>query len=77
MVLTRNQCDLLISMFNESIQRAKDSGIPIAVECYEDIEIIKEKLYEEYRECCHRESHNNLWDLNEILEKEEVNRDFD
>ena len=38
MVLTRNQCDLLISMFNESIQRAKDSGIPIAVECYEDID---------------------------------------
>jgi hypothetical protein len=26
---------------------------------------------------CHRELHNNLWDLNEILKKEEVNRDFD
>ena len=60
MVLTRNQCDLLISMFNASIQRAKDSGSPISVEYYEDIEIIREKLYEEYRECCYRESHNNL-----------------
>lgn len=47
MVLTRNQCDLLISMFNASIQRARDSGIPIGVEYYEDIEIIREKLYEE------------------------------
>ena len=56
MVLTRNQCDLLISMFNASIQRARDSGIPIGVEYYEDIEIIKEKLYEEYRNCCDRKN---------------------
>lgn len=60
MTLTKDQCDLLINMVNASIQRARDSGIPIGVEYYEDIDIIKEKLYEEYRECCHRESHNNL-----------------
>lgn len=63
MVLTRKQCDLLINMFNASIQRARDSGIPIGVEYYEDIDIIREKLYEEYRESNRR--------------GEEVNRDFD
>lgn len=42
-----------------------------------------EECVEEIKKCvmicanCHRELHNNLWDLNEILEKEEVNRDFD
>ena len=50
-------------MFNASIQRARDSGIPIGVEYYEDIDIIREKLYEEYRESNKR--------------GEEVNRDFD
>lgn len=47
MTLTKDQCDLLINMVNASIQRARDSGIPIGVEYYEDIDIIKEKLYEE------------------------------
>lgn len=47
MILTKDQCDLLINMVNASIQRARDSGIPIGVEYYEDINIIKEKLYEE------------------------------
>ena len=46
-------------MFNASIQRARDSGIPIGVEYYEDIEIIREKLYEEYRECCDRKNDTN------------------
>ena len=63
MTLTKDQCDLLINMVNASIQRARDSGIPIGVEYYEDIEIIREKLYEEYRESNRR--------------GEEVNRDFD
>lgn len=56
MTLTKDQCDLLINMVNASIQRARDSGIPIGIEYYEDIEIIKEKLYEEYRECCDRKN---------------------
>ena len=63
MTLTKDQCDLLINMVNASIQRARDSGIPIGVEYYEDIDIIREKLYEEYRESNRR--------------GEEVNRDFD
>jgi hypothetical protein len=46
-------------MFNASIQRARDSGIPIGVEYYEDIDIIKEKLYKEYRECCDRKNDTN------------------
>lgn len=47
MKLTLNQATLLLDMFNASIMRAADSGIPIGKEYYEDIDKIKEKLYEE------------------------------
>ena len=47
MTLTKKQCELLLSMFNASICRAQESGIPIGREYYEDIDIIKQKLYEE------------------------------
>jgi len=41
----------LLSIFNAGITRAVESGIPIGQEYYEDIDSIKEKLYEElYRE---------------------------
>ena len=47
MILTKKQCELLISIFNAGICRAQESGIPIGEEYYEDIDIIKEKLYKE------------------------------
>lgn len=47
MKLTLNQATLLLDMFNASLSRAADSGIPIGKEYYEDIDKIKEKLYEE------------------------------
>lgn len=47
MKLTLNQVTLLLNMFNASLSRAADSGIPIGKEYYEDIDKIKEKLYEE------------------------------
>ena len=47
MTLTKKQTELLISMFNASICRAQESGIPIGKEYYEDIDTIKDKLYEE------------------------------
>lgn len=50
MILTKEQCDLLISMVNSSIERAMSSGIPIGQEYYKDIDEIKEKLYQEIRE---------------------------
>jgi hypothetical protein len=34
-------------MFNASICRAQESGIPIGKEYYEDIDAIRDKLYEE------------------------------
>ena len=48
--LTKNQCELLISMVNASIKQAVESGIPIAQECYKDIDEIKKKLYHELQE---------------------------
>ena len=47
MTFTKNQCELLINMMNASIQMAKNSGIPIGKEYYDDIDEIKDKLYKE------------------------------
>ena len=55
MVLTRKQCQLLINMVNASITVAANSGIPIGKEYYQDIDIIKEKLYKELAELNKRE----------------------
>ena len=48
MTLTKKQTELLIDMVNASIEMAMKSGIPIGKEYYEDIDIIKQKLYEEF-----------------------------
>jgi hypothetical protein len=50
MILTTNQCNLLLSMFNASITNAMNSGIPIGREYYKDIDAIREKLYTELGE---------------------------
>lgn len=50
MTLTKKQCELLISMFNASICRAQESGIPIGREYYEDIDTLRDKLYQEMAE---------------------------
>lgn len=47
MTLTRKQYILLLDMVNASIERAAFSGIPIGKEYYNDIDEIKEKLYQE------------------------------
>ena len=47
MTLTKKQCILLFNMVNQSIERAMSSGIPIGKEYYNDIDEIKEKLYQE------------------------------
>ena len=47
MELTRKQCELLLNVFNAGIINAVKSGIPIGKEYYEDIDEIKEKLYQE------------------------------
>lgn len=57
MELTRNQCQLLINIVNASITAAMNSGIPIGKEYYQDIDIIKEKLYEELAESNKREGY--------------------
>lgn len=45
--LTYKECELLISIFNAGIKRAMESGIPIGKEHYQNIDIIKGKLYQE------------------------------
>lgn len=45
MILTKNECILLINVFHAGIENAAKSGIPIGKEYYEDIENIKKKLY--------------------------------
>jgi hypothetical protein len=55
LVLTTKQCDLLINIFNASLTRAAQSGIPIGKEYYEDLDTIKEKLYKEQYEAMLRE----------------------
>ena len=47
MILTRKQCILLFNMVKASIERAASSGIPIGKEYYNDIDEIKDKLYQE------------------------------
>lgn len=50
MELTREQCDLLLRVFNAGIVNAVNSGFPIGKEYYKDIDEIKEKLYQEMRD---------------------------
>ena len=47
MKFTRKQCELLLNVFNVSITNAIKSGFPIGKEYYNDINEIKEKLYQE------------------------------
>ena len=58
MILTKSQCELLINMMNASIQMAKNSGIPIGKEYYDDIDEIKDKLYKELSIAARRDA---LW----------------
>lgn len=44
MNLTADQYTLLYDMFNASIRRAMESGIPIGKEYYKDIDIIRDSL---------------------------------
>ena len=55
MTLTREQYELLINIFNAGITRAVESGIPIGKEYYNDIDIIKEKLYQELSKAYRKE----------------------
>lgn len=55
MILTREQCNLLMQMVNASISMAVRSGIPIGKEYYENIEIIKEEINKESMEAYRRE----------------------
>ena len=55
LTLTVKQCDLLIHIFNASIESATKSGIPIGKEYYEDLDIIKKQLYQELSEGIRRE----------------------
>lgn len=54
MVLTVNQCKLLINILNANINQAINSGIPIGKEYYNDIDNIKEKLYRELIDAANR-----------------------
>jgi hypothetical protein len=54
MTLTKKQAELLINMFNASICKAQESGIPIGKEYYEDIDAIRDKLYQEMAEANRR-----------------------
>lgn len=47
MTLSKEECNLLISVFNAGIENAMKSGIPIGKEYYDSIDSIKEKLYRE------------------------------
>lgn len=58
MELTIKQCNLLLDMFNASITRALQSGIPIGKEYYTDIDAIKDKLYAERQAAVKREREN-------------------
>ena len=59
MELNIKQCDLLLSMFNASIEHAAKSGIPIGREYYNDIDTIRDKLYNELQEAIKRENGGN------------------
>lgn len=47
MELTKEECELLLSAFDASIENAMRSGFPIGKEYYSSIDSIKEKLYKE------------------------------
>ena len=47
MKFTRKQCELLLNVFNAGVANAIKSGFPIGKEYYNDIDEIKEKLYQE------------------------------
>ena len=47
MKFTKKQCELLLNVFNAGISNAIKSGFPIGKEYYNDIDEIKEKLYQE------------------------------
>lgn len=55
MVLTKNQCELLIDILQASIINAKNSGIPIHKDYYHDLDEIKHKLYSERQEAIKRD----------------------
>ena len=58
MELTIKQCNLLLDMFNASITRAVQSGLPIGKEYYADIDAIKDKLYAERQAAVKRAREN-------------------
>lgn len=60
MNLTKKQYELLINMFNASIVQSAKSGIPIGQEYWEDIDLIKEQLYQELSDAIRREQHNDI-----------------
>lgn len=64
MTLTVKQCELLISIFNASINRAVESGIPIGQEYYSDLDEIKNKLYAERQAA-----------ISKVIKKERVEHD--
>ena len=59
MTLTSSQARLLLSMFSAGVTRAVQSGIPIGQEYYDDIDAIREKLYDEIAEANKRERFND------------------
>ena len=59
MILTIKQCELLINIFNASINQCINSGIPIGKEYYYDIDNIKEQLYQELTDAIKREGNES------------------
>ena len=59
MELNIKQCELLLNMFKASVEHAMKSGIPIGREYYDDIDTIKNKLYNELQEAIKRENGGN------------------
>lgn len=59
MELNVKQCELLLGMFKASVEHAVKSGIPIGREYYDDIDIIRDKLYNECHEAIKRENGGN------------------
>lgn len=59
MTLTSSQARLLLSIFSAGIARASQSGIPIGQEYYDDIDAIRDKIYNEIAEANKREMLND------------------
>ena len=59
MTLTSSQARLLLSIFSAVIARASQSGTPIGQEYYDDIEAIRDKIYNEIAEANKREMLND------------------